>query len=80
MARWFKWFRKEGQVGLVWFVLEGSKSNSVLTPSVSKSVTKVGNGIELLGQLKNCHLLLIVKLCDTFGQELHIFLYFKVIA
>ena len=34
-----------GQVGLVWFGLEGSKSRTV-----SKSVTKVG--IELLGQLK----------------------------
>ena len=49
VARWFKWFRKEGQVGLDWFGLEGSKSNTI-SKLVSESVTKVG--IELLGQLK----------------------------
>ena len=44
-----------GLVGLVWFVLEGSKSNTV-THSVTHSKQSPKVGIELLGQLKRSDL------------------------
>ena len=45
-----------GLVGLVWFVLEGSKSNTV-SHSLSHSKQSPKVGIKLLGQLKKVQLI-----------------------